>query len=291
MNKISKLKIGFIGLGLMGNPMAKNILKSGFDLTVYNRTFSKTKELLNLGAKTVKTPKELAKNCDVAITMVTGPKDVENVLFSNNGVVFGNHKNLIVIDMSTIGPSNAKKISNKLSKYKIEFLDAPVTGSTPKAITGELTIFIGGKAKIYTKVKKVLLAMGKNLHYMGKAGNGQAIKLINNLVLAISINGLGEGMLLADILGLPRKKTAEVLSTVPSMSPMMNLKIPNFVTNKFPLLFSMANMHKDLNLALIEIKKSKKNSPVLEKALELYDKAIKKKLEGEDFSSIIKVIK
>src|SRR5258708_1687032 len=150
------MKVGFIGLGLMGSPMAKNILKQKFPLTVYNRHLEKTRELEKLGAKIAKSPQEVAANSDVVITMVIGPKEVEEVLLGKDGVVEGAKKGLVVIDMSTIGPKAAVKTFFTLGKRGIEFLDAPVTGSTPKAITGELTIFIGGKETVYKQVKPVL---------------------------------------------------------------------------------------------------------------------------------------
>lgn len=283
--------VGFIGLGLMGNPMAKNILKAGFPLVVYNRTPSKTEELKKLGARLAKTPAELASTVDVVITMVTAPDDVASVLFGPGGVSEGvkNHT-LIVMDMSTIGLTAARTIAEKLGAHGIEFIDAPVTGSTPKAISGELTIFVGGKKEVYEKVKPVLLAMGKTIHYMGPAGSGQAIKLVNNYLIAITIAALGEAMVLADIVALPREQTASVLRTVPALSPMMNLKLPNYVSNSYPLLFSMNNMYKDVALATLEMRKKKKKLKLIDLLESLYKKAIDDGYGQEDFSMIIKEI-
>lgn len=240
----NKLRVGFIGLGLMGEPMAKNILEKGFPLIVYNRTVAKTKFLQKLGAQVANSPQDLASKVDLVITMVTAGKDVESILFGDKGVVKGAKKGLMVMDMSTIGKLAAIQIARKLKKYGIELLDAPVTGSTPKAISGELTIFIGGNKKIYERVKDVLSAMGTNLQYMGEVGSGQAIKLINNHLVAVTITALAEGMVLADAMKLSRNKVEEVLKTVPAMSDFMNLKLPNFISNKFPLLFSASNMKK-----------------------------------------------
>jgi 3-hydroxyisobutyrate dehydrogenase len=284
------MNVGFIGLGLMGNPMAKNILKAGFPLTVYNRTPSKVIEFKSSGARISGNPKELAATCDIVISMITGPDDVTEVLFGTNGVVEGKHSGLTIIDMSTIGPSAAIKIAKKLGTIGIEFLDAPVTGSTPKAITGELTIFIGGEKDVYEKVKPLLLAMGKNLHYVGGAGCGQAIKLINNYLIATTIAALAEGMVFADAIGLTRSKAEEILKTVPAMSPMMNLKIPNYASNKYPLLFSMKNMRKDLALASVELKKHNLDLPIFQKTGALYNTAIDRGLIDVDFSEVIKII-
>lgn len=286
----TKLRVGVIGLGLMGKPMAENILKKGFHLTVFNRTSSKVKPLTEKGAVAVKTPAEVAKLSDVVITMVTASSDVNDVLFGKNGVTDGAHKDLIVVDMSTIGPTAAKEIANKLQKKNIEFLDAPVTGSTPKAITGELTIFVGGDEKVFETVKPVFEAMGTNIQYMGGVGSGQAIKLINNHLIAASIIALAEGMILADAMKISRHKIAEVLKTVPAMSPYMNLKVSNFVKNEFPLLFSAANMKKDIKLALQEAVSDAQHLPILEQVVQLYEKASASNLSEADMSAVIKVI-
>lgn len=286
---MNKLKVGFIGIGLMGEPMARNILKKGFPLTVYNRTASRAKTLQKLGAQVADSPQHLASQVDVVITMVTAANDVEDVLFGVKGVAKEARKGLIVIDMSTIGRISAISIALKLKEYGIEFVDAPVTGSTPKAVTGELTIFIGASKKTYEKVKEILSAMGTNLQYMGENGSGQAIKLINNYIVATTITALAEGMVLADVLRLSRKKVGEVLKTVPAMSAFMNLKVDNFVLNKFPLLFSAKNMKKDVTLASQEARKGRRNLPILAIVEKLYIKA-KTKYGDQDMSTIIKVI-
>lgn len=283
----NNLKVGFIGLGLMGNPMAKNILKNGFDLTVYNRTQEKTKEFKKLGASIASSPAELAQQSDVIITMVTGPEDVKEV---TDQIATYAHPGLTVIDMSTIGPSAAQEISEKLAKKDVQFLDAPVTGSVPRAITGELTIFIGGNKKVFDKVKPVLQAMGKTLHYIGPTGKGQAIKLINNLLVGETITALAEGMLLADSLNLPRQSVMDALSDVPAISPFMKLKMPNMVSNNFPAIFSLANIKKDLNLALTEAGKDKNRLPILKLVEKLYSKGIKQGLSDQDLSAILEVL-
>ncbi len=284
---MGRLRVGFIGLGLMGEPMAKNILKKGFPLSVFNRTSSKVKSLQKLGAQVVSSPKELAQNSDVIVTMVTAGKDVEEVLFSKDGIVKGARKGLVIIDMSTIGKKYAVTIAQKLKKFKIEFIDAPVTGSTPKAISGELTIFIGGKKAVFERVKDVLGAMGTNLQYMGDTGMGQAIKLINNQLVASTTVALAEAMILADSLKLPRKKAAEVLKTVPVVSTYMQMKIDNYVKNKFPLFFSASNMKKDITLAQQEVKRKK--LPLLSIVEKLYED-LTKKYSDEDMSTVVKVI-
>lgn len=287
----NNIKIGFIGLGLMGRPMAQNLVKAGFDLSVYNRTKSKTEEFKKLGCKVFSSPAELAKNVDVIISMVTGPEDVKEVMLGKDGVIGGIHKRLIAVDMSTIGPVAAIKIANRFNRSKIDFLDAPVTGSVPKAISGELTIFIGGKKQVFEKLKLVFLAMGKNLQYMGSSGSGQAIKLINNMIAAISLTGFAEGILLADAMGLSRDKVTQALENSPVTSPYLRMKFTNFIKGEYNPAFSMINMRKDLRLALSAISKKKKfDLPLLKLTEKLMDKGVDYGLGEKDLSTVIRVI-
>ncbi len=285
-----KLKVAFIGIGLMGEPMARNILKKGYPLTIYNRSAHKMKKLRREGALAAKRPADAAEGADVIITMVTAGADVEAVLFGENGAAENIKKGAVVVDMSTIGPSAAKAIAHKLKKYGVGFIDAPVTGSTPGAISGTLTIFAGGDKAALDKVMPVLEAMGKNIHHVGGVGQGQAIKLINNHLIAVSVIAVAEAMFMADSFGLPRKKAAEILKTVPAMSGMMSLKIPNYVDDVYPLLFSTANLKKDLQLAVQELDGAGNKFGSLTHAFELYHKAIEQGMEGEDFSKVIKIM-
>lgn len=287
----NKLKVGFIGLGLMGKPMAENILKKGFHLAVYNRNPKKTDDFAKMGVPVFKTPQELAQTSNVIITMVTGPSDVKEVLLGKQGVIHEAPKGTIIIDMSTIGPTAAVEINKKLKKNGLKFLDAPVTGSTPKAISGELTIFVGGERNIFEKVKPILRSLGKDIHYMGETGSGQAIKLVNNLIVAITIEALAEGMLLSDAQDLPRKKVAQALAQTPAFSPFMRLKLPNMVSGRFPALFSVRNMLKDLRLAEEEAMKGKIHLPGLTLARQLFQKGQLFNLGEEDISAILKVFK
>ncbi len=284
-----KLKIGFIGLGLMGGPMAKNILKKGFSLSVYNRSEAKTKELQKLGATVAKTPMELGETCDVVITCVTGPKDVREVLLGKNGVALADREELIVVDMSTIGPTAACRIADDLREMKIEFVDAPVTGGTTGAEKGSLTIFIGAKESIFEKVKPVLEAMGTDLQYVGKIGMGQGVKLINNLIVGETITALAEGFLLADEMKISRKKMAEALQNVFGLSPNMRNKMPNMISGKHAVTFSVANIRKDLKLAQLELE-DKNKLPQLKVAEKLYKQGMDLGMGNDDLSAVIEVL-
>ena len=286
---MSKIKVGFIGLGLMGKPMALNIHKKGFPLSVYNRTPSKTAEFKKLGITTYSSPAELAKNSDIVITMITAPKDVKEVALGKNGIAESGNKNLIHIDMSTIGPSAAKEIAKGLAKKKIDFIDAPVTGSTDRAKTGELVIFVGGDKKTFEKVKPVLAAMGTELPYMGPVGSGQAIKLVNNLIGGETIAVLGEGFILGQSLGLTKKQIHEALKNTFSISPNMKNKMPMIVEGKYPVMFSVANMRKDLKLGLTE-KSPSTPLPILKTTESIYKKTMDQGWGDEDIAATFKII-
>jgi 3-hydroxyisobutyrate dehydrogenase len=284
------MKVGLIGLGLMGNPMAKNILKKGFELTVYNRTLEKAEEFKSLGAKVASSPSQVAQNADVIITIVTGPADVEEVLLGANGVALSAKPGTVVVDMSTIGPTAAKKMYADCLKHNVKFVDAPVTGSTPKAISGELTIFVGGEKQDYDKVLPVLQAMGTTVHHLGPSGSGQAVKLINNLLVASTVTALAEGFLLADAQGLPREKLVEALEDVPAVSPFMKMKMQNMLKDDYSVLFSVANLQKDLDLAVAESTGKSQELTILKQVNEYYKQGKEQGLGDLDISAILKVL-
>lgn len=287
---MQKPAVGFIGLGLMGDPMARNILKAGFQLGVYNRTKNKTEPLKALGATVYDSPAALADNADIIITIVTGPDDVAHVLFGDDGVVETDKKGLTVIDMSTIGPTAAKAIASQLDQHDIAFVDAPVTGSVPKAQTGELVIFIGGETATVKHVTPVLAAMGTTLNHMGGVGFGQAMKLVNNQLLASQLVVLCESLLLGETEGLERNRLIEVLSHTAGFSPFMKFKSTNLLAETYmPAAFTIQNMHKDLGLALAELEMGKE-LPVLQLVHALFGEAIAKGLGAQDISAISKAI-
>ena len=181
------MKIGFIGLGTMGLPMAKNLLKNGYELTIYNRTKAKMKELEEKGAKAAHSPKEVAEKSDVVFTILTADAAVEEVILGKEGIIEGAHPGLIVVDSSTISPATSKKVAEALSHKEVEMLDAPVAGSEPHAIEGNLTFMVGGKNETFEKCNDLFLTMGKNAYYMGENGKGSYMKLANNMMSAINL--------------------------------------------------------------------------------------------------------
>ncbi len=287
-----QLKVGFIGLGLMGRPMALNLHKAGFLTAVFNREPGKMEAFRKLEIETYPTPKLLAANVDVVVSCITGPKDVREVYLGKNGVAAGASKGLIGIDMSTIGAKAAAEIASDLKEMGVHFIDAPVTGGTSGAEAGTLSIFVGGEKGTYEKILPILEAMGNNIHYMGKSGLGQATKLVNNLIVGETTIALAEGFLLAESLGLKRKQVAEALENVFAVSPAMRAKMPSMIANKFPVTFSVANLRKDLKLAKDENKASELgySLPSLALSEKLYKKGMDSGVGGDDVAAVIKVI-
>lgn len=243
-------KIGFIGLGVMGKPMAKNLLKAGYALTVWNRTKSKMEELLSLGATGASSPKEVAENSDVVIIMVTDSPDVEEVILGPLGVIEGAKPGLVLIDMSTISPYVARRVAEKLSEREVKMLDAPVSGGEMGAKEGTLSIMVGGPKGIYEECLPILKVLGKRITYMGESGMGQITKLCNQVICALNIQAVCEGLILGAKAGLDLEKLLQVVTAGAAGSWMLSNLGPKMVKRDFKPGFKMSHQQKDLRLAL-----------------------------------------
>lgn len=241
-------KIGFIGLGIMGKPMAKNLIKAGFPLTVWNRTASKMKELIEMGANGASSPKEVAEKSNVIITMLTDSPDVEEVILGPSGVIEGVKRGSIVIDMSTISPKVARKIASKLAEVGVEMLDAPVTGGEIGAINATLSIMVGGNYETFQKCLPIFQALGKRVTYMGPHGNGQITKLCNQIICVINIQAVCEGLILAAKAGLDLDKFLEVVTGGAANSWMLSNLGPKMIKGDMEPGFKIATQQKDLRL-------------------------------------------
>jgi 3-hydroxyisobutyrate dehydrogenase len=205
-------RIGFIGLGLMGSGMSMNILKAGFPLTVWNRTESKMKPLIEAGAKGASSPKKVAEESDVIISIVTDSSDVEEVILGQNGVIHGAKSGTIVIDMSTISPSVTKSISGKLGKKDVKMLDAPVSGGAIGARDGTLSIMVGGEDNTFKDALPVFEAMGKTITHVGGNGMGQTVKLVNQILVGMTILGVAEALMFAKKSGADLEKCHQAVA-------------------------------------------------------------------------------
>ena len=205
-------KIGFIGLGLMGAGMSQNILKAGYPLTVWNRTESKMKPLVEMGAKAAGNPKEVAENSDIIVSIVTDSSDVEEVLLGPNGAIHGASSGDIFIDMSTISPIATKNISAKLSEKGIKMLDAPVSGGVIGANNGTLSIMAGGEKPVYDECLPLLEVMGKAVTYIGGNGDGQVCKAVNQILVGTAMLGVAEALVFAAKAGVDVNKVHQAVS-------------------------------------------------------------------------------
>lgn len=205
-------RIGFIGLGIMGKPMALNLLAAGYTLTVYNRTRSKTVALEQAGAKLASSPKQVSENSDVIITMVSDSPDVQEIVLGSHGILEGICHNSIVIDMSTISPSMTKTLSQRLSEKGASMLDAPVSGSSWAAEDGTLSIMVGGDKEIFEKCLPIFETLGKTIVHIGPTGMGQVCKLVNQVIVAGTLASVCEGLLLGSKSGVDLENVFQAIT-------------------------------------------------------------------------------
>ncbi|MDW8048557.1 MAG: NAD(P)-dependent oxidoreductase [Nitrososphaerota archaeon] len=247
---MSSKRVGFIGLGVMGKPMALNLLRAGFPLTVWNRTRSRMEDLLKLGASGANSPREVAERSDVVITMVSDSPDVEEVILGSEGIIYGAHEGLIVIDMSTISPAVTKKISDELAERNVRMLDAPVSGGEAGAKEATLSIMVGGPEDAFEECLPIFRALGKKIVYMGPSGSGQMAKLCNQVICALNIQAVCEGLILAAKAGLDLGKLLEVVTAGAANSWMLTNLGPKMISRDFKPGFKIKHQQKDLRLAL-----------------------------------------
>lgn len=242
--------VGLIGLGLMGRPMGRNLLKAGFPLVVWNRTRAKADDLVREGAKLAANPRELAAQADVLITIVSDPPALEEVVFGPHGALDTLRPGSLFVDSSTVSPELARREASACAERGIDFLDAPVTGGTWGAEKGELVFMIGGKAEVFERAKPVFAALGKRFFLLGPSGAGQTVKLAMNLILALEVQALAEATALVRAAGVPGERLIEVLQSSMGRSPLLDVKAPLVLKNDFPASFPLRLMHKDVRLAL-----------------------------------------
>jgi len=281
-------KIGFIGLGTMGLPMAANLLKAGYDVIAYNRTQEKLEQIVSQGGKAAVSAAEVAENSDVVFTMLTADRAVEEVIFGENGLINGAKAGQIVIDCSTISPNTSIKLAQELGKLGVEVLDAPVTGSEPQAIEGILTFMVGGKKDVFEQCIPLFETMGKNAFYMGENGAGSYTKLANNTMAAINLLSLTEAITMATKAGIDPELFIKVVSGGGARSGMIDNKAPKILNRDFHANFATALMYKDLGLAMNIAAQLQVPVPVLSLVKEMLQMAILKGYANEDMCSVIK---
>ena len=244
-----RMKIGMIGLGIMGKPMARNLLKAGYDLAVNNRSRAAVEELVACGARAA-TNAEIGKTCDLVLTMLPNSPEVKEVMLGEDGVAAHMRPGTTFIDTSSINPVASKEIAAELAKKGIEMLDAPVSGGEPKAIDGTLSFMVGGKREVFDKFKPVLEAMGSSVTLCGGVGAGNTTKLANQIIVAGNIQALAEALTLAKMAGVDPELVFEAIKGGLAGSAIMNAKVPMMIEGNDKPGFKIDLHIKDLNNAL-----------------------------------------
>lgn len=282
------MTIGFIGLGIMGKPMAKNLLKAGYDLVVYDRKESTIAELVECGAKAACCNKELAACSDVIITMVPNSPHVREAVLGQNGVVEGAKPGTVLIDMSSIDPTESKAICAELEKYGMEMLDAPVSGGEPKAIDGTLSVMVGGKKDVFDKYYDLLMAMAGSVVYVGEIGSGNVAKLANQMVVAINIAAVSEALTFAKKAGTDPELVYQAIRGGLAGSTVMDAKAPMMLNRNFNPGFRIELHIKDLNNALNAAHANSSPAPLTAQLMEIMQFLKSEGHATEDHSSIVK---
>ncbi len=281
-----KPTVGLIGLGLMGKPMGKNLLKAGFPLVVWNRSKAKSDDLVREGAKAGANPREVAAAADVLITIVSDPPAVEEVLWGADGALSGLRRGSLLIDSSTISPDLARRAAAACAERGVDFLDAPVTGGTWGAEKGELVFMVGGKAEVLERAKPVLEAVGKRFFLLGPNGAGQTVKLAMNLILALQVEAFSEALALVTASGVPGERLLEVMQSSMARSGVLDVKAPQILKNEFPASFPLRLMHKDVRLALELAKQNGVTLPSGAAAYATYSAVKDASKDDPDFSAV-----
>jgi 2-hydroxy-3-oxopropionate reductase len=238
--------IGFIGLGIMGKPMAKNLLKAGYKLVVYDINAEPVKELVAAGAGEGKSSQDVATQSEVVVTMLPNSPEVKEAVLGEQGVIFGAKAETIVVDMSSISPIASKEISGELQKKGIVMLDAPVSGGEPKAIEGTLAIMVGGPQETFDKVKDILGKMGSSVKLVGDIGSGNITKLANQIIVALNIAAVSEAMVLATKAGVDPEKVYQAIRGGLAGSTVLDAKMPMVLDGNFNPGFRIELHVKDL---------------------------------------------
>jgi len=240
--------ISYLGLGTMGSGMASNLLKAGYQLTVWNRSAEKCKPFARKGARVAKSPADAARDVDLVIYMLSNDQAVEEVVFGAKGILGGIKEGQIAMDMSTVLPAMSLREQEAYAKRGVDFLDAPVFGSKQEAADAKLWIMAAGNKAIFEKVKPVLEKLGQTVHYFGKNGNAAAMKLVGNLIVALELEALSEGLVLARKAGLDLNTVMEVVKVADFRSPLLASNGENILKRDFSTSFALELMLKDASL-------------------------------------------
>ncbi|XP_010498138.1 PREDICTED: glyoxylate/succinic semialdehyde reductase 2, chloroplastic-like [Camelina sativa] len=290
-DELGTFSIGFLGMGIMGSPMAQNLITAGCDVTVWNRTQSKCDPLVGLGAKYKSTPEEVTATCDLTFAMLADPESAIDVACGKNGAVFGISSGKGYVDVSTVDAASSMLISKQIKDTGALFLEAPVSGSKKPAEDGQLIFLTAGDKLLYEKASHFFDIMGKSRFYLGEVGNGAAMKLVVNMIMGSMMASFAEGILLSQKVGLDPNVLVEVVSQGAINAPMYSLKGPSMIKSVYPTAFPLKHQQKDMRLALGLAESVSQSTPIAAAANELYKVAKSYGLSDEDFSAVIEALK
>ena len=282
------MKLGFIGLGAMGAPMARNLLKAGHELAVWNRSPEKVDPLVEAGARRADSPTDAASGTRATILMVTNAEAVQEVLFGDEGVVQGLPAGGAVINMGTIGAVATTTIAKTLGDLGYRLLDAPVAGSTPVAEAGELNIMVGGDEQTFKEFEPVLATMGEKVSHLGGVGSGARMKLINNLILGVNMAVLSEGLALGEAAGIPVEKQLEVILAGGAASGVAQRRSGNLISRSYEPQFKLSHELKDLYYALELGRDLEDPLPITAVVSQIYNEGMREHAE-DDMSAVAEV--
>lgn len=282
------MKIGFIGLGIMGRPMAKNLIKAGHELTVFDFNKEAVADLVSCGAAAAESNKDLASKVDVVITMVPNSPQVRAAVLGKDGVVEGAKEGLVLVDMSSIDPTESKKIGAELAEHGIEMLDCPVSGGEPKAIDGTISVMCGGKKELFDKYYDMLMAMAGSVVYVGDLGSGNVAKLANQMVVAINIAAVAEALTFAKKAGTDPELVYQAIRGGLAGSTVMDAKAPMMLAGNYKPGFRIELHIKDLNNALNAAHAISSPAPLTAEMMEIMQFLRSEGCDKDDHSSIVK---
>ena len=280
------MKIGFIGLGIMGSRMAANLQKHGYDLVVFNRTRAKAQPLLDKGATFAESPAKVAEQVDILLTMLAHPDAVEQAALGRDGFLSHLKPNALWIDCSSVNPSFSKKMAAEAARREVHFVDAPVTGSAPVAAEAKLVLWVGADGADLERVRPLLLCMGNKIVHAGGHGAGTSMKMVINLLLGNAMAAFAEAMALGEGLGLSQKMLFDSLLGTPAVAPFLASKRDNIDKGNYEAEFPLRWMQKDMHLASVSAYESGVAMPLTNAAKELYRLAMREGHASQDFSAI-----
>jgi 3-hydroxyisobutyrate dehydrogenase len=284
-------RIGFLGLGTMGASMAANLARAGFEVTTWNRTRGRAPELRELGAREGADPAAVAAASDVVVICVSDTPDVEAVLFDAEGVAAGARAGTLVIDCSTIAPNATRTFASRLAERDVHLVDAPVSGGSEGARNATLTIFVGGEAADVQRARPILEALGKTITHVGPIGSGQAVKAVNQVILAGTYLGVAEGIILAMKAGLDVEQVVGALGGGAAQSWVLANRSGRMIANDYPLGFKVALHRKDLGIALDLARELGAELPVSALCADLEDQLVADGHPDDDMSAVARSIR